>query len=134
MYYSLLAPYGFPHYITRDFELGGYTIPEGSVVFANIIAINNDPDYYTNPEKFDPSRWLDEHGQVTGRERVLTFGAGPRSCPGDIVAKMELFIFFTSILQFYTVMPEVEGSVLDETPILGFIVKGIDQNLVFKRR
>ncbi|GFO09366.1 cytochrome p450 2j6 [Plakobranchus ocellatus] len=68
-----VAPFGFPRYVDQDFELGGYTIPKGAVAFANIVAINNDSAYFIKPGKFNPSRWLDEKGEISGRERLLSF-------------------------------------------------------------
>ncbi|RUS78009.1 hypothetical protein EGW08_014226, partial [Elysia chlorotica] len=129
-----VGPFGFPHHVSRDIELGGYTIQKGSVCFSNIIAMGKDPNTFDDPERFDPTRWLDKNGDITGRERLVTFSVGPRNCVGELVARMELFMFFTSILQFYTVLPGVEGKPVDLTPTLGFIMKGVDQNLIFRKR
>ncbi|KAK3788774.1 hypothetical protein RRG08_029223 [Elysia crispata] len=128
--YRPVAPFGIPHGVDRSFELAGYTIPRDAVVFSNITAIHNDPNIFPNPEIFDPSRWLDKNGDITGRDRLLSFSLGPRSCLGEILAKMELFMFFTSILQFYT----VQAQSVDLTPVLGFVSKGKDQAVVFKKR
>ncbi|KAK3788776.1 hypothetical protein RRG08_029224 [Elysia crispata] len=129
-----VAPFGFPRYVEEDFELHGYTIPKGAVCFANILAINNDPDVFAQPDRFDPTRWFGENGEVTGRDRVISFSVGPRSCVGELVAKMELFMFFTSILQVYTVLPGTQGKPVDLTPLLGFISKTRSQKLVIKKR
>ncbi|GFO09368.1 cytochrome p450 2c15-like [Plakobranchus ocellatus] len=129
-----VAPFGLPHGVDKAFELQGYTIPKDAIVFANILAIHKDPNYFAEPEKFDPSRWLDQKGHITGRDRLLTFSVGPRSCLGEILAKMELFLFFTSILQFYTVQLEDESKPLDMTPVIGLVSKAKDQNIVIMKR
>ena len=72
----LPAPFGIPHGVDRSFELAGYTIPRDAVVFSNITAIHNDPNIFPNPEIFDPSRWLDKNGDITGRDRLLSFSLG----------------------------------------------------------
>ncbi|GFS19416.1 cytochrome P450 2J6 [Elysia marginata] len=71
-----VAPFGFPRYVEEDFKLHGYTIPKGSVCFANILAINNDPELFSKPEKFDPTRWFGDNGEVTGRDRSISFSMG----------------------------------------------------------
>ncbi|GFS19404.1 cytochrome P450 2G1-like [Elysia marginata] len=124
------TPFGIPHGVDRTFELAGYTIPSDALVFANISAIHNDPANFPNPDKFDPTRWLDKNGDVTGRDRLLSFSLGPRSCLGEILAKMELMMFFTSVLQFYTVQTQH----VDLTPVLGFVSKAKDQPIMFKKR
>lgn len=129
-----VGPFGFPHHVSRDIEVGGYTIPKGAVCFSNILAMGQDPNTFVNPERFDPTRWLDKDGALVGRERLVTFSIGPRSCVGELVARMELFMFFTSILQFYTILPGVPGKPVDLTPSLGFIMKGKEQNLIFQKR
>ncbi|RUS76655.1 hypothetical protein EGW08_015585 [Elysia chlorotica] len=129
-----VAPFGIPRYVEENFDLGGYTIPRGSVCFPNILAINKDPELFAHPDRFDPTRWFGENGEVTGRDRIVSFSVGPRSCSGEAVARMELFMFFTSILQFYTVLPGVEGKPVDLTPVLGFLNKSRHQELVLKKR
>ncbi|CAN7937834.1 unnamed protein product, partial [Ixodes hexagonus] len=44
------------------FIIGGYTIPKGTVVMANLWAVNMDPALWINPEKFDPYRFMEEDG------------------------------------------------------------------------
>ncbi|RUS78008.1 hypothetical protein EGW08_014225, partial [Elysia chlorotica] len=71
-----VAPFGFPRYVEEDFELAGYTIPRGSVCFPHILAINNDPEVFAHPDKFDPARWFGDNGEVTGRDRAVSFSVG----------------------------------------------------------
>ncbi|KAI8489166.1 hypothetical protein Bbelb_331510 [Branchiostoma belcheri] len=61
-----------------------------------------DPEVTPEPETFRPERFLDEEGKVVKPEWFLPFSAGRRRCLGEQLAKMELFLFYTSLLQQFT--------------------------------
>lgn len=42
----------------------------------NIYAVHHDPDVWSDPEKFNPHHFLNEQGDVTGREKIASFGHG----------------------------------------------------------
>lgn len=63
-----------------DVELGGVTVPAGSMIFALIGAANRDPDAFADPDGFDPGR--------SGRPH-LGFGRGVHFCVGAQLARME---------------------------------------------
>lgn len=65
---------------TRDVELGGTTIPGGSVVLALVGSANRDESRFTDPERFDIQR-----GDVG-----LGFGHGAHYCIGASLARMEM--------------------------------------------
>lgn len=68
-----------------------------------------DPELWEEPEKFNPSRFLNSEGSVTKPEYFMPFGVGRRMCLGDVLAKMELFLFFSSLLHVYNLeLPENE--------------------------
>ncbi|XP_014679542.1 PREDICTED: cytochrome P450 2D14-like [Priapulus caudatus] len=92
---------------TADIKLEGYSIPARAMVIANFTAILNDPKYFPEPEMFSPERHLDAEGKFVKIEAVIPFSIGRRACPGEALARMELFLFFTSILQNYDIsLPE----------------------------
>ena len=67
-----------------------------------------DPEYWGDPKIFRPSRFLtfDENSgkyKVEKRERFIPFGFGKRVCMGENLAKAELWIFLTSILQKFVI-------------------------------
>jgi cytochrome P450 len=72
---------GIPRYATRDVELGGVTIPQGSEVRNMLAAANRDPAVFPDPDRFDPSR---------DTSRTLAFGHGIHYCLGASLARMEL--------------------------------------------
>lgn len=72
-------------------------------------AIFFDPKIFPEPEIFEPSRFLDERGDYKKCEYLTPFGIGKRSCLGEGLAKDELFIIFTSLLQNFSFEAENRG-------------------------
>ncbi|XP_064647300.1 cytochrome P450 2U1-like isoform X2 [Lineus longissimus] len=98
-----IVPFGAPHGNTQqDIELEGYTIPRKAIVMSNLYAVHHDKTYWPYPDTFNPKNFLDEKGNVVHNERLIPFLIGRRSCPGESLAKMELFIFFTAMLQRFS--------------------------------
>lgn len=77
-----------------------------------------DPNLWDKPEEFNPSRFVDSEGKVRKPEYFIPFGVGRRMCLGDILAKMELFLFFASFIHTFNMtlpeghpMPSLKGNV-----------------------
>jgi cytochrome P450 len=66
----------------EDVELGGFTIPAGTLVIANTAAANRDPAIYDDPDRFDITR--------EDAPAMLTFGGGSHYCLGAHLARIEL--------------------------------------------
>jgi 26-hydroxylase len=62
-----------------------------------------DPNLWNEPEKFDPSRFVNAEGKVVKPEYFLPFGVGRRMCLGEILARMEIFSFFSSLLHSFDI-------------------------------
>ena len=73
-----------------------------------IHAVHMDPTLWKDPEAFNPQRFLNEDGTKTVRpDFFIPFGVGRRMCLGDVLAKAELFLFFSSMLHVFNLqMPE----------------------------
>ncbi|XP_066293780.1 cytochrome P450 2U1-like [Branchiostoma lanceolatum] len=98
-----VAPLNLPHATVQDTTFRGYTIPAGTQVLSNIWSAQMDPEYWPDPEKFDPRRFLDSDGKVVSRpEAFLPFSTGRRVCLGEQLAKMELFLIFSSLMKHFT--------------------------------
>ncbi|XP_066278633.1 cytochrome P450 2U1-like [Branchiostoma lanceolatum] len=103
-----ISPSSVPHETTAPTTILGHQIPSGTFIVPNLWSLHMDPKYWPDPERFDPTRFLDADGQLAPRtESFLPFSTGPRKCLGEQLAKYELFLFFTSLLQQFTFkMPE----------------------------
>ncbi|XP_053566110.1 cytochrome P450 2F3 [Bombina bombina] len=100
--FASIVPNGLPHEALYDIKFKGYTIPKGTQIITFLHSALNDKKYWDNPELFNPDRFLDENGKFIKNEAQIPFGAGKRSCIGEALAKTEIFIFFVSILQKFT--------------------------------
>ncbi|XP_044146869.1 cytochrome P450 2C15-like [Bufo gargarizans] len=107
------------HSATQDFTFRGYFIPKGTHVITLVHSILRDKKHFEEPEKFDPGRFLDSDGNFKKNEAYIPFLLGKRSCVGENLATMEVFLFFTSLLQNFTLHP-LPGAELDLSPGLGF--------------
>jgi 26-hydroxylase len=67
-----------------------------------------DPTLWKEPEQFNPERFLSDDGTKTVRpDFFIPFGVGRRMCLGDVLAKAELFLFFSSMLHVFNLqLPE----------------------------
>lgn len=102
-----VLPVAVPHTAVNDTTLCGYSIPKGTIVFANLEAVHLDPNCWEDPTVFNPYRHIDEEGQlITNQGNFFPFGAGRRVCAGESLAKVELFLFVSYLLQNFTFLPE----------------------------
>ncbi|XP_068087323.1 cytochrome P450 2U1 [Hyperolius riggenbachi] len=113
---TVVVPLSVPHMASESTVFQGYTIPKGSVIMPNLWAVHRDPNVWEKPNLFNPSRFLDEHGQILKKEAFIPFGIGRRVCMGEQLAKMELFLMFVNLLQSFrfsfaddTFEPALEG-------------------------
>lgn len=97
--FATLAPTAVPHCATESGQLRGYHVPKGSVVVANLLNVHRTGKWWKDPHEFNPENFLDENGALANVNFNLTFSVGKRLCLGDVLAKQELFIFLTGLLQ-----------------------------------
>ncbi|XP_019627490.1 PREDICTED: cytochrome P450 2U1-like [Branchiostoma belcheri] len=96
------VPLSVPHCTSSPTSLQGYDIPAHTQVWVNLWSVHMDPAYWPHPDTFDPGRFLDGSGRVKVPEAFMPFSTGRRICLGEQLAKMELFLFLTSLLQQFT--------------------------------
>lgn len=96
-------PIAVPHLTLTDTTMCGYRVPKDTFVFANTESIHLDPKCWEDPTVFNPYRHIDKDGKlVTNQGNFYPFGAGRRVCPGEALAKVELFMFISWMLQQFT--------------------------------
>ncbi|XP_066450633.1 cytochrome P450 2G1-like [Eleutherodactylus coqui] len=113
-----ILPLNLPHATIRDVNFKGYTIPKGTDVFPLLCSVLRDPTKITRPDTFDPNNFLDNKGCFRKNDAFMPFSAGKRICAGEGLARMQLFIFLTVILQNFTLIPEREFTDKDINPVM----------------
>uniref|UniRef100_A0A7N6C419 Cytochrome P450, family 2, subfamily P, polypeptide 6 n=1 Tax=Anabas testudineus TaxID=64144 RepID=A0A7N6C419_ANATE len=89
----------------KDTIIDKYTIPKGTMILPTLNSILHDESMWETPHSFNPKHFLDQDGKFRKREAFLPFSAGKRVCIGEQLARMELFLFFTSLLQRFSFSP-----------------------------
>ncbi|EHB18322.1 Cytochrome P450 2G1 [Heterocephalus glaber] len=116
-----IVPMGVPHIVIRDTQFRGYFLPKGTDVYPLLGSVLRDPKYFCYPDAFYPQHFLDEQGCFKKNEAFVPFSSGKRVCLGESMARMELFLYFTSILQNFSLHSLVPPADIDITPrISGF--------------
>ena len=131
---SCIFPFALPHSTTCDTFLNGYHIPAKTLIFANLWSITRDEDMFQQPNIFVPERFL--KGDKINRsvlENFLPYGAGRRKCPGEQLARIELFIFFVSMLRNCE-FKKISGVIYSTESKYGLTLKPQDFKVHIQRR
>ncbi|XP_055422166.1 cytochrome P450 2D14 [Bubalus kerabau] len=97
-----IVPLGLPHMTSRDIEVQGFHVPKGTTLITNLSSVLKDETVWEKPFRFHPEHFLDAQGCFVKQEAFIPFSAGRRACLGEPLARMELFLFFTSLLQHFS--------------------------------
>ena len=79
----------------------GIKIPKGTAISIPIHAIHRDPDFYPDPETFNPERFLPENKGSLVQYTWLPFGSGPRNCIGMRFALLEAKLALAEMVRKY---------------------------------
>ncbi|XP_054156810.1 cytochrome P450 3A11-like, partial [Oppia nitens] len=109
-----------------DYTYDNITIPKGTVIqFANYY-MHRDPDYWPEPEKFDPERFSSGRRHEWHPYSWQTFGNGPRSCVGLRLAYFEMKLCLAKLLINYRLEPGPRtelGDIVRETKLISMVPK-----------
>lgn len=83
----------------EDVDIGGWMMPRGAVAVASQAVMHRDARFWSDPERFDPSRFTAEGKLARPKLSYFPFGAGPRICIGEGFAWMEGVLLLATIAQ-----------------------------------
>ncbi|CAL1263855.1 unnamed protein product [Larinioides sclopetarius] len=90
----------------EETTLGKYRIPKGAVLLLNFYSSHHDNELYEEPEKFNPSRFIQTEGKRK-KDSPIIFGLGKRSCVGEGYVLMQVFLIISTLIQnFQLSLPE----------------------------
>ncbi|KAF9996980.1 hypothetical protein BGZ80_005892 [Entomortierella chlamydospora] len=111
-----VAASGLPREVDNDTVMGGYHIPQGTIVLAQIAQLHWSEEYFPEPRKFIPERWLLEETPFPGVGiddfTFYPFSAGTRNCVGKNFAMMEMRLILATLILNYE-MEHVPGQRTD---------------------
>ncbi|PTL82369.1 cytochrome P450 [Vitiosangium sp. GDMCC 1.1324] len=87
----------------EDIEVEGYQFRKGQFIIISPHVIHHNPQYYPEPERFDPERFTPENEKKLPRCAYMPFGMGPHICIGQHFALMEMHLVLTHMLQHLSV-------------------------------
>ncbi|KAJ9186801.1 hypothetical protein P3X46_002334 [Hevea brasiliensis] len=93
-------PLAVPHESSTECTVGGFHIPRGTMLLVNLWSIQNDPNTWVDPAKFNPERF---EGLEEPRDgfKFLPFSSGRRGCPGEGLAMRTVGLTLGSLLQCF---------------------------------
>ncbi|XP_065205804.1 uncharacterized protein LOC135835465 [Planococcus citri] len=97
---------GLSRICVRDYQIPNteVVIEKGTEVYIPIAGLQSDPQYFPNPEQFDPDRFKDFNSSP-GRNAYLPFGDGPRSCIGSRFGQMTVKLALVYLLRDFNFEP-----------------------------
>ncbi|XP_063793822.1 cytochrome P450 2C5-like isoform X2 [Pseudophryne corroboree] len=111
-----LLPMALPHKVTRDVHFRDFIIPKDTIVFPVLGSALRDPKQFKYPNQFNPGHFLDDEGKFCRNDAFVPFSLGKRICLGEGLARMELFLFLTTIFQNFNLRSPVDIEEIDLTP------------------
>lgn len=94
------VPFLVPHKSKDDGELDGFMVPKDAQILVNVWSIGRDSRIWTNPNLFEPERFLQSETNFKGRDfELIPFGAGRRICPG--LASRSIHYILASLLYHF---------------------------------
>ncbi|KAM0060435.1 putative flavonoid 3',5'-hydroxylase [Helianthus debilis subsp. tardiflorus] len=85
---------------TQDTHVGPHFVPAGTTAMVNMWAITHDEHVWSEPNRFNPDRFLKEDVAIMGSDlRLAPFGAGRRVCPGKAMGLATVHLWLAQLLQ-----------------------------------
>jgi cytochrome P450 len=102
--------------------LGGFDVAPGTAVLLSSYHTHRHPDFWDEPERFDPDRWTPDREAQRHRYAFHPFAAGPRICLGNNFSVLESHLLLAVLGQrFRPRLPEGHVAEFDMTGVLGLV-------------
>ncbi|XP_005403879.1 PREDICTED: steroid 17-alpha-hydroxylase/17,20 lyase [Chinchilla lanigera] len=132
-----VAPVLIPHKANTDSSVGEFTIDKDTNVIVNLWALHHSEQEWDRPDQFKPERFLDPTGSqiIVPSLSYLPFGAGPRSCVGEALARQEIFLITAWLLQRFDLEAPGDGQLplLEGVPKMVFIIEPFKVKLTVRQ-
>ncbi|KAM0726400.1 Cytochrome P450 4C1 [Formica fusca] len=92
-------------FAAEDVKLQSYVVPAGTILHLHIYGVHRDPNFWPNPEVFDPDRFLPERILNRHPYCYLPFSAGPRNCIGQRFGLLEMKAIIAPLVQNFYLEP-----------------------------
>ncbi|XP_025099203.1 LOW QUALITY PROTEIN: cytochrome P450 2B4-like [Pomacea canaliculata] len=104
-----IAPFALHHGLACDTMFMGYTLPKDTIIIPFIDSVLQDPDIWDNPLDFRPERFIGPYGKLVKKEEFIPFSLGRRVCLGEAMARTELFLYLSTMIQRFRFLPPETG-------------------------
>jgi cytochrome P450 len=123
------------HATTEDTYVRGYFIPKGTQIMPTIGMVMMNETTFPQPQKIIPERHLN-NGKFVPHPQVISFGIGKRRCLGETLARTEIFLFFTGLLQMFSIKATTDPELIliDDSPVYGFTSSPKQFSVTLERR
>jgi cytochrome P450 len=88
--------------LARD-EIDGVLIPKRATVMISVYTLHRHPEFWSEPERFDPERWCEGRAEPRHPFAYLPFGLGGRRCVGEDFALLELRAVLARLIQHFRI-------------------------------
>ncbi|XP_025099204.1 cytochrome P450 2U1-like [Pomacea canaliculata] len=117
-----IAPFSVQHGLEQDVKFMDYKLPKGTVIIPCLESVLHDPEIWDEPLAFRPERFLDASGKLIKPEEFIPFSMGRRVCLGEAMARTELFLYLTAMIQRFRFLPPETGELPSLKGIFGLTI------------